>query len=273
MTGAFAVSASPLRWGWGLATALGLAGAAAAGPAADRSSRATGPDPANDAVLAELGYQEAHPDLQHRQLGIGYYRRGQPARALAQFRRAGYHGDKPSQSLAARMYWQGEGAPRDRVLGYLWMDLAAERGYPDLVAVREAYWAAMTEDERRRALRQGPALYAVYGDAAAKPRYARRLARLRNQTTGSHLGTDVGVRSTRVKNGPYMLESGSADFHARTYPEPQHYWEQQDRAWRQRSGGEVTVGTLEAMDADARPTLPSEREGPAPPQSPEPRPR
>jgi hypothetical protein len=208
----------------------------------------TGPDPAADAALADVGYMHLHPDVEYRQLGLQSYRRGHHAVAFDRFRRAGYFGDKPAQGLVAEMYWKGEGVPADRALAYVWMDLAAERGYRDLVGLRERYWAQLTAAERQRALEQGPALYREYGDPTVKPRYARRLQRLRNQITGSHIGTDVGVLAgQRDASGAVALTGG---LYADANWNAEQYWQRQDRLWRLKLGGTVNVGDVEAMNPE-----------------------
>ena len=55
------------------------------------------------------------------------------------------------------------------------MDLAAERGTEWLVVQRERFWEALSADERERAVREGRALYAEFGDPAATPRLEREL--------------------------------------------------------------------------------------------------
>lgn len=248
----------PICFLFAAALAAGSAWAAAAPP--------TGPDPAADAALADIGYMHLHPDVEYRQLGLQSYRRGHHAVALDHFRRAGYFGDKPAQGLVAEMYWKGEGVTADRALGYVWMDLAAERGYRDLVGLRERYWAELTAAERQRALDQGPALYRVYGDPTVKPRYARRLQRLRNQLTGSHIGTDVGVLAgQRDASGAVALTGG---LYADANWNAEQYWQRQDRLWKLKLGGTVNVGDVEAMNPEgAALPLPAES---APKDTPEP---
>ena len=58
-------------------------------------------------------------------------------KALRYFRRSSFFADKPSQGMVAEMYWKGEGTPRDPVQAYVWMDLAAERGYRGFIGLRE----------------------------------------------------------------------------------------------------------------------------------------
>ncbi|QWP77143.1 sel1 repeat family protein [Lysobacter sp. K5869] len=218
-------------------------------------------DPIEDPALLEGGYLALHPDVEYRQLGIQAYRRGQLDTALQRFRRAGYYGDKPSQAFAAEMYWKGEGAPADRATAYIWMDLAAERGYPDLVALRERYWAAMTPDERKTALEKGPAAYKTYGDPTVKPRYERELRRKRNQITGSHVGMDIGVGGGRADQPELREQIPPGKFYAETHWNAQRYWTRQDKLWRQRLGGTVSVGDLERLGGEQ----PAESQQPAAP--------
>ncbi|WP_233490820.1 SEL1-like repeat protein [Stenotrophomonas maltophilia] len=120
------------------------------------------PDPAASipsALLTE-GFLQAHPDLYWRDLGQLSWRRGKPAQARLRFQRASLYADKFSQSLVARMYQEGIGIDADPVLAYIWMDLAAERGYRDLLVERERYWQRLDTAQRQRVLAEGPALYA-----------------------------------------------------------------------------------------------------------------
>lgn len=197
--------------------------------------------------MAEVGYMELHPDVEYRQLGMQSYKRGHLETALQRFRRGGYFGDKPSQGLLAEMYWKGEGTPVDRAMAYVWMDMAAERGYRDLVSLREQYWAKMTPEERKRALEQGPAVYAVYGDPAVKPRYAQRLARLRNQITGSHIGVDIGVGASRDNEGMFQEQSKVGGLYAQANWDAKQYWARQDKFWERRFGGTVSVGDVQTL--------------------------
>ena len=45
------------------------------------------------------------------------------------------------------------------------MDLAAERGYARLLAMREQYWQALSPEQQAQAVREGRGVYAEYGDA------------------------------------------------------------------------------------------------------------
>lgn len=115
------------------------------------------------ALLNKSQVNSRHPDLFYRAAAIRNYQAGSKERALSLFLKAACFADKPSQAIIATMYWNGEGVPQDRALAYAWMDLAADRGYADLLAQREQYWAQLNPDERQRAIEQGRQVYAEYG--------------------------------------------------------------------------------------------------------------
>jgi hypothetical protein len=85
------------------------------------------------------------------------------------------------------------GTAPDPALAYAWADLAAERGYPEFLGVRERVWAPLDESQRQRALELGASLYAQYGDAVAKPRLERLLRSGLARKTGTHTGSRVGA--------------------------------------------------------------------------------
>lgn len=161
-------------------------------------------------------------------------------RALDEFRMAARYADKFSQHSLSLMYWHGVGVDRDRALAYVWSDLAAERGYRDLLAVREKMWLEMNDAERRRALEIGPAWYADYGDAVAQPRMEWALRQARADITGSR----VGASMDRVK---FMRSRGDVaprDFFAGGRWQSSHYWQAEDRQW----DGKVIVLPAEKVD-------------------------
>ncbi|MBA0387989.1 hypothetical protein D7U91_09170 [Stenotrophomonas maltophilia] len=173
-----------------VATLLGLLAVPAAG---------SGPPPRTDAyeaiVLQSHEFLVYHPDLRFRGLGMQARERGRHEEARNDFRNAARYGDKLSQAALADMLWNGQGGSADRALGYAWMDLAAERGTEWLVVQRERFWEALSADERERAVREGRALYAEFGDPAATPRLERELRAGSMRQTGSRAGWNGAMRS------------------------------------------------------------------------------
>jgi len=204
------------------------------------------PDPVENPLLLSAGFLAHHQDLNYRLAGMTAYKKKNFEDAIRYFRRASYFADKPSQGMIGEMYWNGEGVPVDRALAYAWMDLAAERGYTGFVGLREKYWNALDESERARAIQEGQAIYARFGDAAAKPRFERDLRQARKEVTGSRTGFNRGLRiEIPGPAGPQMIE-GSKYYDDR-YWDASKYWAWQDRIWAKPRVGKVTVGDLELV--------------------------
>lgn len=218
---------------------------AMASPAAlQAAERVVPPDPVEDPLLVTAGFLEHHQDLKYRLLGLEAYNQKRHAAALQYFRRASFFADKPSQGMVAEMYWNGEGTARDPVQAYVWMDLAAERGYLGFVGLRERYWKALGEAERARAIEEGQAVYARFGDAAAKPRYEHQLRIGRSQMTGSRTGFNKGVLiEIPGPSGSQAIEGSK--FYDERYWNAKKYWAWQDRIWAKPRIGKVTVGEIE----------------------------
>lgn len=219
-----------------------------------------------DRELIWAGFLNSHLDLKHRTLGVGAYNRAEYPQALHHFMRASRYADKVSQAAVAEMYWHGLGVPADRSLAYAWMDLAAERGYPDLLARRELIWASLDEAERERAISEGEAVYAEFGDADALPRMASMLRRHRMRATGSRTGygantrivIPIGTGGDSVGAGVQTEDQGmvrldGSHYYAREFWEPGRYVQWHARHWQaQRDGaGEVNVGRLQQVPASA----------------------
>lgn len=209
------------------------------------------PDPVEDPLLITTGFLEHHQDLKYRLLGLEAYKQKRFDDALRYFRRASFFADKPSQGMVAEMYWNGEGSPRDPVLAYAWMDLAAERGYLGFVGLRERYWKALSEAERARAIEEGQAVYARFGDAAAKPRYEHQLRIGKREMTGSRTGFNRGVQiQVPGPEGSQTIEGSK--FYDDRYWDAKKYWAWQDRIWAKPRIGKVTIGEIEETGKPSR---------------------
>lgn len=235
-----------------LATLTGmLASAVSASPLptpAECRLQAAKPIPAE---VFNHGFLEAHPDLRWRSVGLGHYRDGDYPAAVESFKRAARHADKFSQSMVARMYWNGEGVDVDRPLGYVWMDLAAERMYHDFLRERELYWVGMTADEQADALLRGPAVFAEYADEHAKPRMERALAHGRRQLTGSRLGVVQPGLVVMPRTGPLANTEVPAHLvYDDAWWDAEHYWCAQDAYWSRPLNPDVDVGLPQAVPAE-----------------------
>lgn len=209
-------------------------------------------DPLENPWMAKAGFLSNHPDWNHRLQGYEAYRQGRHLDALASFRRAGFFADKPSQAMIAEMYWNGIGVPRDRALAYAWMDLAAERGYTGFLRLRERYWHRLDAAERERALQEGQAIYAKFGDAVARPRQERQLRMALRNVVGSRTGFGGNGRTLVIdQSGNPVASIDHSEFYDRQFWEPKRYWDWQDRVQDDpRSGSATASDLLPSAEAD-----------------------
>lgn len=228
----------------------------AASPSSLAQEHVIPPDPTEEKLLVTAGFLAHHQDIKYRLLGMEAYGEQRYEDAFRYFQRASFFADKPSQGMVAEMYWNGYGVPRDHALAYAWMDLAAERGYAGFLGLRERYWHALNEAERARALDEGQALYARFGDAAAKPRYEHHLRMGQRQMTGSRTGFNHGVKIVIPGMGGAQTIDGE-DFYDDRYWEPGQYWAWQDAVWMKPRIGRVSIGELERVEPEGATVTPS----------------
>ena len=237
-----------------LALALGLCAGAAS---ATDATRAFQDFPAQ--VLTD-GFLEAHLDLFYRKAGIAADRRGDFAEARKQYQLAARYADKPSQARLGEMYWEGQGGESDRVMGFLWMALAAERNYDAFQARKMDYWGQLTPEERKRAASLDKKMLGEYGDAVAKVRQAKVMRREAQRATGGLLG--YSAASLVSINTP---RGGAIDpevFYAKEFWEPTQYWQMQDYVWDGKSPGRVDIGEVQDLGAQPASTKPPEEPTP-----------
>lgn len=251
-----------------LALCIGLPMTAAA-----KERPAPPPDPMSAPELLRAGFMEGHQDMKYRLLGQRAYRERRFDDAMRLFRRAAYYADKPAQGMVAEMYWNGDGVAQDRALAYVWMDLAAERGYQGFAGLRERYWADLQPAERERALAEGEAIYARYGDAAARPRADFQLRLARRSVTGSRTGM-AGALQIVIPTPTGVETIDASKFYDERYWDPDKYWAWQDQVWMKPRIGRVNVGEAEVVrdgpSASRIPVTTPELDAPPPEVPPEP---
>ncbi len=262
-TGAPARPALPRVSAWLLAATLLLTAAVAAGAAQDGAVRVLQwqgevqrpsfgsyvgePDIAPE-LLTE-GFLQAHPDIRWRREGLHAFHHKRYDEAHAMFLRAAHYADKASMAMLAEMYWKGLGVARDRPIGYAWMDLAAERMYPNFTILRERYWSELDQAEQAAAIERGQAWLAGYGDDAARPRLERILRTEGRKVTGSRTGS-VGFVQIIPMTGPMAGKNTTLradDYYRRDYWEPERYWAWQDQVWNAPRQEKVDVGEVQQV--------------------------
>jgi hypothetical protein len=173
---------------------------------------------------------------------------GDVASAIRDFERAARYADKPSQFALGVIYLKGEGVPRDRALAFAWLDVAAERDYPEVVEQRDLLWAQMTDGERAAGELLSSRLFKRYGDAKAKPRHRSKTMAALQHSLGKSKSVRDDVIVTDLMNcsaGVVDLRRGNPcaerEFFAHRF-DPERYWAVQDANWGR--GGVVDVGPV-----------------------------
>lgn len=202
-------------------------------------------------VVSSEAFLSAHPDLKYRLEGLDALEKGRYPQAMAFFKRAARYSDKPSQGMLGEMYWGGIGVAQDRLMGYIWMDVAAERGFPVMVAKREAYWNALSPEERVAAVELGLPVMDEYGDAAAKPRLAQLIKRSARSVTGSRVGS-VGNLVIQIPGPTGFREVRGTDYYSPTFWDPEKYSAWLDQDWKTPPKGEVDVGEVIGVESPPR---------------------
>jgi len=204
-------------------------------------------------------FLRAHDDLRFRRDALESIKDGLFDAAVSQLELASRFADKPSQALLGEMYWRGFGVPEDKARAYAWMDLAAERGYRQLVALREHYWENLKPHEQVQALEIGKDLYAEYGDKVAKPRMDRRLTQARRERTGSRIGAaPMQMRVYARSEQGDLINVNGEEFHDARYWSPRLYHAWKDANFELTFHGDVDVGELETerrRDGEASPPV------------------
>ena len=216
-------------------------------PAQAQSNRSAA-DPTLDDTMVAGGFLDGHPDLKFRNMGLDAYGRKDFVEAINRFKQAASYGDKPSQAVVAEMYWDGIAGDQDRVLGLIWMDMAAERGYAFFSKKRDYYWNALTSEERKQALARARNVFAEYGDAVAEPRLAAALRRERGRMTGSRVGSMTSSVQVIV---PGYGSIDASKFYDPQFWDPKQYRAWQDAYWTDLKPGRVEVGEPVNVDTPA----------------------
>jgi hypothetical protein len=187
-----------------------------------------------------------HPNELYRIYGAKAAANGQWRDAAHSFRKAARFADKYSQHRLSLMYWHGVGVGRDRVEAYVWADIAAERGYPQFLAIREKMWGELTPQEQAKVAARGDQLYREFGDPVAKRRFADAIAQGKRKVTGSRTGFVGNLAISSRGSGLSLFGDGGGTNLQAMYDasrtDPKKYWEFEDKVWKTVT---ITVGDLE----------------------------
>lgn len=143
------------------------------------------------------------------------------------------------------------------------------------MTLREHYGAALTAQERERAVHEGERLYAYYGDETARARLANVLRRGAREATGSRtgsgarltiLGTTPGAGSgaPSASSAPHGSAPTSTTPRATYYHsslwQPTQYFQQQDLLWTRQLGPRLTTSV--AVGAPSKKDVPRHQDSP-----------
>jgi hypothetical protein len=125
-------------------------------------------------------------------------------------------GDKYAQYMVGFMHLTGTGTAEDPVAASAWYRLAAERSYPEFIAVRDQLLAGFTEPDRLRSDYEYRELRRKYSDLVILERLIREDLKLLEPLTGSRLPgstravTIIEPRSGLVVSGQQLRERARA---------------------------------------------------------------
>jgi hypothetical protein len=233
---------------------MAVAAAGVAHAAVDPTTDDPMKDPAVQKTLRGMANASTwyHPDLFGEFAGMRYYAHHQFKDALKYFEIGAFYADKLSQLSIGLMHMNGEGTKKDPIAAYAWLDLAAERDYPDFIATRDRLKATLSSEQLAHATELRKTLGERYADAVAKPRLAVQLRQGQMQLTGSRTGYDSGVSqlNTATSCGPTVVVGGAevpqagcggSSFNAKERWDPDLYFASRDHEYR----ATVTVGAVE----------------------------
>jgi len=123
------------------------------------------------------------------------YERGDYARAhFIYLNELAPAGDKYAQYMAGYMYLIGLGVEENPVLASAWYRLAAERGTPEFLSVRDKLLSGMSDEQLLRSDEAYLALRENYSDLViVLQEYEEELAELHGRVTGSRLSNSSGI--------------------------------------------------------------------------------
>ncbi len=123
-------------------------------------------------------------------------------------------GDKYAQYMVGYMHLTGKGVDEDPVVASAWYRLAAERGTPEFVAVRNQLMHDMEAEQHARSDVVYRQLRKEYSDMAVLLRSIKDKFRDLKPTTGSRLSTE-GSPMTVIESGGLNRKVSSVDYYGR----------------------------------------------------------
>jgi len=167
-------------------------------------------------VAGNTPEDDARPGEYYFRLGAYAFQKKDYAHAIKMYEVAASWAYKPAQFNLGVMYARGQGVKTDLPLAMAWMALAAERNdTQEYIDAKELVYGLLTKEQFAQANERWRELRKTYGDGVALVRAKQRWAEVRNNATGSHLGSTagpliVGNAPTRVAKLPPTVGGGAA---------------------------------------------------------------
>lgn len=198
-----------------------------------------------------LGYGEHVPSAWEMRQGRQDYQAGNYMGAFWHYMNAAIWADKFAQYNIGVMYLRGEGVEFDAVRGWAWLELAAERGYPDMVQAAGDLYRMLDEAQRRegeRILREE--LLPDYGDATRVPATARRMERELRNATGTRTGSRAALSFLRVYDGSGVSRRGD-EFYDPAKWDFERIVRFETQLMRDLAGAGATLGEFRVLEDEA----------------------
>ncbi|QKK03311.1 MAG: sel1 repeat family protein [Pseudomonadota bacterium] len=159
-------------------------------------------------------FHEHTPSAEAMTRAARAYAAGMHETALMHYLEAARWADKFAQYNVGVMHLRGEGTEFDPVRAWAWLELSAERDYPQFVETADDLYAMLDEQQRQ----QARAIYEQelvprYGDAVKVPRVQRAMRRELRGATGSRTGSQGFLSMLTVYDGSGVPRKGT-EFYA-----------------------------------------------------------
>ncbi len=176
------------------------------------------------------------------------YRARMFALSLDNYKAASRWSDKFAQYNVGIMHLRGEGTDYDPLRGWAWLQLSAERGYPQFVEAADSLWDLFDAGERERARTiLETELEPVYGDDATFERTAREMRFRRRDATGTRTGSLAMMQMLRVIDSSGFPRAGT-EFYDPEKWDFRNIVEYETRLMHAIHGGTVELRELELDD-------------------------
>lgn len=194
------------------------------------------------------GSHENAPGTVLHDAGNRAYEDGMYREALQMFKASARWADKLSQFNLGVMHYKGQGTTTDPATAWAWFELAAERGYPQMVETADSLWADLDDDERVKAEAILAELLPVYGDEVAVERTARYMEREKRKMTGSRTGF-IGALVVHTRDGKHH---DGESFYAEERWDYRRLIELEARIFDELARGRVEVGEMDVIEETDR---------------------